>query len=82
MLMSAANQNAIEHRVSAVGSKERIIRCSPSPDQTAAVKPAPVNSLKRGSMVATGIPGAKDWSGNFAKIKSSSALKKSGGCDG
>ena len=34
------------------------------------------------SMAATGIPGAKGWSGSFAKIKSSSALKKSGGCDG
>jgi hypothetical protein len=33
-----------------------------------------------GSMAATS--GAKDWSGNFAKIKSSSVLKKSGGCDG
>jgi hypothetical protein len=25
---------------------------------------------------------AKGWSGSFARMKSSSALKKSGGCDG
>jgi hypothetical protein len=33
-------------------------------------------------MAANGILGAKGWRGRFSRMKSSSALKKSGGCDG
>ena len=36
----------------------------------------------KSSMAANGILGAKGWRGRFSRMKSSSALKKSGGCDG